>query len=203
MKKNIERIIFVFLGSFFMGAGIALSVSTGFGSDPLAMFWQGISNVFNISIGQSNLLMSIVLLFIPLLISQKELGIGTIVAPLVIGQTVDSILSLNLNYPNMIISIMVMLLGLAILALGAAIYIYADLGKSSYDATLCIINEKTGISVGKVRSLGDLLLFVASLTLKVNVNLAPFVAIIVVGPFIDVFLNIINNISRRRSQVNV
>lgn len=186
-----------------MGAGIALSVSTGFGSDPLAMFWQGISNVFNISIGQSNLLMSIALLFIPLLISQKELGIGTIVAPLVIGQTVDSMLSLNLNYPNMIISIMVMLLGLAILALGAAIYIYADLGKSSYDASLCIISEKTGISVGKVRSLGDLVLFVASLTLKVNVNLAPFVAIIVVGPFIDVFLNIINNISRRRSQVNV
>lgn len=66
------------------------------------------------------------------------------------------------------------------------------MGKSTYDATLCMVSEKLGISVGKVRSWGDFILFTFSLLLKVPVNLAPFVAILIVGPLIDRFLGIID-----------
>lgn len=119
-----RRMFFVLLGSFFMGVGIAISVSTGFGSDPLAMFWQGISIVTGYTIGQSNVIMSIVLLFIPLFFSRTELGFGTIAAPIIIGQTVDAILSFNFVYTSILIKITLMILGLATLAFGAALYIY-------------------------------------------------------------------------------
>ena len=56
-----------------MGAGVAIAVCGRQGADPLAVVWDGMSNVFTITVGQANIVLNIVLFIIAFLLDKNNL----------------------------------------------------------------------------------------------------------------------------------
>ena len=64
IKSKFLKSLIVILGSLVMGAGVAIAVCGRQGADPLAVVWDGMSNVFPITVGQANVIISIILFII-------------------------------------------------------------------------------------------------------------------------------------------
>lgn len=187
--RSFKRILIVILGSSIMGIGIAIALSTSFGADPLAWVWEGISTTFHISLLQSNLLIALLMLIPPLIFDRSQLGIGTIIQPIVVGIFNEQCLKI---LPNNEHNIVILLLGLVILGIGVGIYTSADFGKCSYDACIFLISKKTKISVGLLRSAGDMILCVLGLFLNKQLLVGPIIAIITIGSVMNHTLKRIN-----------
>ncbi|GFZ30213.1 hypothetical protein CSC2_07390 [Clostridium zeae] len=186
---SFKKILIVIFGSSIMGIGIALALSTSLGADPLAWVWVGISTTFPISLLQSNLLIAVLMLIPPLIFDRSQLGIGTIIQPIVVGIANEQCLKI---LPNNEHNIVILLLGLVILGIGVGIYTSADFGKNSYDSCIFLINKKTKISVGLLRSAGDMILCVLGLFLNKQLLVGPIIAIIIIGPVMNYTLKRIN-----------
>lgn len=185
----IKKFLIVILGSSIMGIGIALALSTSLGADPLAWVWVGTSNTFHISILKSNLLIVMLMLMPPLIFDRSQLGIGTIIQPIIVG--ISNELCLNIlpkNEYNMVI----LLLGLVILGIGVGIYTGANLGKNSYDSCIFLLNKKTKISIGLLRSVGDMIFCTIGLFLNRQLLVGPIIAIIIIGPVMNHTLKRLN-----------
>lgn len=200
MKEVFIKSLVVIAGSLLMGFGIGLTALTNLGSDPLASFWLGISNIIPISVGQANIMVAVLMMIYPLVKDKSQIGFGTLMSPLMISVAVDSILSLNLNLQSFTANLIFIIAGFMILSIGAALYISADFGKSSYDACLIILSEKLSIGLGKMRSLGDLTLFILAVILGVRISLGPVLAILIIGPMLGYSLSIINRFKERYSK---
>lgn len=186
---SFKKILIVILGSAIMGIGIAIALSTSLGADPLAWVWVGISTTFPISLLQSNLLIAVLMLIPPLIFDRSQLGIGTIIQPIVVGIANEQCLKI---LPNNQHNIVILLLGLVILGIGIGIYTSADFGKNSYDSCIFLINKKTKISVGLLRSAGDLVFCILGLFLNKQLLVGPIIAIIIIGPVMNHTLKRIN-----------
>lgn len=186
---SFKKILIVILGSAIMGIGIAIALSTSLGADPLAWVWVGISTTFPISLLQSNLLIAVLMLIPPLIFDRSQLGIGTIIQPIVVGIANEQCLKI---LPNNQHNIVILLLGLVILGIGIGIYTSADFGKNSYDSCIFLINRKTKISVGLLRSAGDLVFCILGLFLNKQLLVGPIIAIIIIGPVMNHTLKRIN-----------
>lgn len=186
---SFKRTLIVILGSSIMGMGISMALSTSLGADPLAWVWEGISTRISISLLQSNLLIALLMLIPPLIFDRSQLGIGTIIQPIVVGITNEQCLKI---LPNNEHNIVILLLGLVVLGIGVGIYTSADFGKCSYDACIFLISKKTKISVGLLRSAGDMILCVLGLFLNNQLLVGPIIAIIIIGSVMNHTLKRIN-----------
>jgi uncharacterized membrane protein YczE len=74
-----------------MGFGVSLSISTGYGSDSLSWVWQGISLHTNLTLNQSNMIITLLMLIPPLLYDRAQLGIGSILSNLILLEQLPNI----------------------------------------------------------------------------------------------------------------
>ena len=156
----IKKFLIVILGSSIMGIGIALALSTSLGADPLAWVWVGTSNTFHISILKSNLLIAMLMLMPPLIFDRSQLGIGTIIQPIIVG--ISNELCLNI------------------------------LPKNEYNMVILLLNKKTKISIGLLRSVGDMIFCTIGLFLNRQLLVGPIIAIIIIGPVMNHTLKRLN-----------
>lgn len=188
-----QRILFVVVGSMIMGAGIGIAVASGLGADPLAILWEGVCKVTGLSLGESNVVVALIMAIPLLLFDRSQIGPGTILSPLLVGFMTDFVLGLSIPISSIVIRVIMMIGGLALLAIGAAIYASANIGRSTYDGCLFIIHSYFGFSIAKIRSCADFLLLVFGVLLGGSISIGPFVAIIIVGPILGKVLSYIQS----------
>lgn len=191
MNSVLKSYSYIIFGPVLMGLGIGLTITADFGSDPLAMLWLGISNHTCMSIGQANIFVSFVMLFYPLLYGKDQIGLGTVLSPFLIWLTLDLYMFINFEVTILLFRFIILILGFIVLSFGAALYINAEKGKSTYDASLLLLSVKFNKSMGTLRSVGDLVIFLLAMALEVPFSIAPLLSIFIVGPFIDIFLKMI------------
>ena len=186
MKNIIKRNLIVILGSIIMGLGIALEVSGGQGADPLSVFWDGLSRTFNITLGEANLWVCLVMLIIAAIIDYKQLNIGTVLNPLLISGIVDAAI-IRLGTPNtFILQLLQSLTGVILVAIGIGIYTSADVGKGVYDAIVFSLADKTKFKLQYIRNAFDALLLISGFLLGGGVGLATLLAVLLVGKLISI-----------------
>lgn len=186
----ILRFFLLIVGSLIMGFGIALSISTGHGSDALSWLWQGISFHTNLSLNQANMFIALFMLIPPLIYDRTQLGIGSILQPYIVGITAEYLLSQEINNTN---NFLFLIIGILLLGIGAGIYTGANLGKVPYDACVFWISDATHKSVGLIRSLGDLSLFFLAWILNTHLIIGPLISVLLVGYVLKLVYNLINN----------
>lgn len=162
MKVKTERLTAaagIFAAMNFVGAGVALFLACGYGGDPIAVFCQGIQVSLGISFGTASLVFNFLIIGIALLVSKKNLGLGTISYALVSGYFIDFYLFLlkqtGFGGWNPYIKIMSYFAGIFFLAEALAILIFMNSGMSAVDAVVCFLEEKLKIPYQLIRTLLD------------------------------------------------
>ena len=89
-KSNLFlRSILLVIGTMIAAFGIDLAINAGFGGATLAILWQGLSNVFPITIGQSSIIIAVAMVLFCWFYDRKQIHVGTLVYQLVYGFCID------------------------------------------------------------------------------------------------------------------
>jgi len=83
-------------------------------------------------------------------------------------------------------------MGILLLGIGAGIYTSANLGKVPYDACVFWISKVTKNSIGLIRSLGDLCLFIIAWLLNQHLIIGPLISVFLIGYILNTTYNLIN-----------
>ena len=189
--KKLKKLFFVVLGSFIMGFGISLTIAVNLGSDPMTLFWIGIANQLHITVGQANLLVCAVLLFIVFFFDRHQIHVGSIINPIAIAIVTDWLAFMDLQSLSYGVRIILMILGFMILAFGAALYAIADYGRGAYEAVVFTVCEKGHIAVGIVRTSCDIILAILGILLGATAAIGTTLAILCIGSGIQFFVKML------------
>ena len=108
----------------------------GLGADPFTTMIMAMSNVLPISYGNLFLSLNIILLIPMLFVGKRHMNLGTILNMIGVGYVSDFAMFCLQEMPkeSLIVRTVMMLIGLAIICVGVAIYIYPNKGVGPYDA---------------------------------------------------------------------
>lgn len=184
-KSKVRKISNIVLGSFLLGLGVVFANVSGYGADPLSYFWYGVALRFNTTIGIANIFVSLILLLVPLFIDRKQINIGTILSPLVISLTIDILLPMAPTVHNTLLKVLLLLLAVYTYTWGVAIYVFQNLGRSTYDGIIVILQEKVNISRTLAKTLMDALMFTGAILMGAKLRIGPFIFVILSGYLIS------------------
>lgn len=154
MMHLLVKVLRVILGVFLYAVGVVLTMEARIGFAPWEVFHAGLGNVLNIQIGTVSSAVGLVLLIITAVFKER-VGLGSLLNIISIGVFLNMILNAGVipTADTLPIALLQMTLGLAIIAFGTYLYISAGLGAGPRDSFMVLINRKSGIKVGVVRSL--------------------------------------------------
>lgn len=183
--KNIGRkLSLVTIGSFVMALGIAVSIMGTQGADPFGLFWAGITKTFGISLSQANLYSNGLLLLAVLFIDRKQINVGTVLNPFLLGIAIDLSLRFVTTPSSFPLQLTQSIVGVLILGVGVGIYTAADFGKGPFDGLIFSIAKKYKISFPLVRRIGDATVLILGFAMGAKPGIATVVAVFVLGKVI-------------------
>ena len=74
----LHKIIRVILGSVLMGIGISFTIWANVGSDPMTVFWIGTAQKLSITVGQANIVVSLIILLFVFFMDKKQIHVGSL-----------------------------------------------------------------------------------------------------------------------------
>ena len=192
MKHNLfRRLAVMTAGVLTLGAGVFLFICSGFGTDPCTCTNLGIAARIGLSFGIWQLIANGIILVFVLFIRPRMIGIGTVVNMSLVGLTADF---LRGQFPGIASGtlpfaarVALLLIGVTVLGLGAALYIIPNLGISPYDCIGFIAAEKTRVDFRICRIVCDAVFVLAGFLLGSRVGAGTLVAALCTGPFIRFF----------------
>ncbi|MDD4123502.1 MAG: hypothetical protein PHD50_01325 [Bacilli bacterium] len=196
MKNNFfHKLFWVFISVFLLGLGGYLFVTANIGSDALTVFNQGVATFLNIDFGYGIIITNSILIIIMLFVRRDLISYGTFMS-LLIGPIVNLFSSISLlATPNSIyLKILMLVIGIIIAALGIAIYISMKLGLSPFESVVVAIQEKLKTHFRYVKIVFDAVLFIIGYLLGGVVGFGSIIAIITIGPLVDLFILVFKKI---------
>ncbi|MFM8672241.1 MAG: YczE/YyaS/YitT family protein [Candidatus Nanopelagicus sp.] len=149
-NQRFQRLIILIFGLTIFGIGEAFLVITSLGNSPWVVLSQGISLNSNLNIGQATFLVSFLVLILWIPLKQKP-GFGTIANMVVIAAAIEFGLLIIPETTNLTIKYFYILLGIALVGIGSALYITCGLGTGPRDGLMTGLHYRTGVRVGRVR----------------------------------------------------
>lgn len=149
-NQRFQRLIILIFGLAIFGIGEAFLVITSLGNSPWVVLSQGISLNSNLNIGQATFLVSFLVLILWIPLKQKP-GFGTIANMVVIAAAIEFGLLIIPETTNLTIKYFYILLGIALVGIGSALYITCGLGTGPRDGLMTGLHYRTGVRVGRVR----------------------------------------------------
>ena len=146
----------------FMGVALSFLFIADMGTDPLSTLNRGLSMALPLSFGNCQMLCNVVLITLMLLFQRDQIGVGTVINMLLVAYIAEFLEKVWRGMPSigtepgMGIRIGMMLAGVALFALTAAVYMTAELGTAPYDGVSILLSERLPFSYRTVRIAMDL-----------------------------------------------
>lgn len=152
MKDEILKYIKVTIGVILCALGIVMILNADLGLSPWDVLNQGINIQSGITLGQANILVGVVVIFIGIYFKQP-IGSGTIINVALVGTFVDIFMFLDfLPWGDTVLKqIFLFGMGEIVFALGSYMYISGGCGCGPRDGLMVVFTKKTGLSMGMVR----------------------------------------------------
>lgn len=191
-RKMSLRVTMMVLGVLLVGIAVACFRLASFGVDPCSCMNLGISGLIGMSFGTWQLIMNAVLLVVVFFTVRKCIGLGTVVNMVGVGYMADFIcylvqdkMQLDVSLP---IRIALLVIGMALVAFGAALYMSADLGIAPYDSISYIITKYSHdkIPFRYARILSDVTAVLIGLGFGIAANLS-LGSLVGIGTIINAF----------------
>lgn len=133
------------LGVALCGIAVAFFKISAFGVDPFQSFMSGTDALIPLSYGTLYVIVNGILLLISVVFNRRMIGLATVINMLLLGYVVQftfDALQIIFPDPSLIVRIILLLIGIIMAGIAAALYFTADMGVSTYDAVALIISEK-------------------------------------------------------------
>jgi uncharacterized membrane protein YczE len=197
LRDALPRLPRLMLGLVLFGLGIALMVEAGLGLGPWEALNQGIAVQTGQQIGTISVLLGIPILALWWPLGERP-GIGTLLNVVSIGTATNVAIAVlptpsTAGTPEAIaLRVVVMLLGVAIIALGSALYLSTDLGPGPRDGLMTGIHHRFGWSIRRSRTVVELIVLAIGWALGGTVGLGTIVFALGIGPLVQVMLGIVD-----------
>ena len=175
--KPIGRLL---LGLYLVGLGLAMMIHTGLGVPPWDVLSQGLSVQTGWSFGTSAVVISAVVLLLWIPIKQQP-GIGTVINAILIGPFADLNAPLMPQLDGWLANLVWMLLGLISVALGAGLYISANLGAGPRDGLMVGLTRVSGWPFWVIRTIGESLVLATGWLLGGTVGIGTALFAVAIG----------------------
>ena len=152
MEKEIKKYIKLVTGLILCSFGIVAILNADLGLSAWDVLNQGVSKQLGITLGQANIAIGFIVIFIGLYFKQP-LGSGTILNVALIGLFVDLFIYLDIlpwgdTYFKQAI---LFVCGIIIFSLGSYMYISTGCGCGPRDGLMVVFTKMTGFPLGRVR----------------------------------------------------
>lgn len=191
--KFLKKIMLIWIGVMIMGFGLAINIANNWGSDPVTVFAQSLTNILGkigvtfLTVGRALILMNMVVFVIMVFIYKlKYVNWGTFAGMFCVGLFTDFwtgfLADMVLNNNGFGFKTLWMILGTVSLAVGIGIYAAVDMGASPLDLISITISEKLGVNYAKVRMICDLCFLVLGWLFGGIVGVATVLCMLLIGP---------------------
>jgi uncharacterized membrane protein YczE len=193
-------------GLWLFAAGIVMGLRSRLGVGPWDVLHDGIRHVTPLSFGTATIVVGVVLLVAGTLTGVRP-GPGTLVNMVLIGLFADAMLATgigaDLGGRGLPLRLAVVVGGVALVALGSALYIGAGLGSGPRDSVMLAIAARTGLRVGAVRAILEGTVLVAGVLLGGAAGVGTVLFAFGIGPAVEVAFRLlrVEVPSRRRARV--
>jgi len=197
VKIMVLKILLTLLSSIFIGLGVSFLVYSQKGSDALLTVIDGLSKIFGLTTGNSNLLVNFTLFLFAIVVGSKYINLGTIIGTFTIGPCID--IWTNLLSPHLMptelfhIDIIFCIVGILIISLGVAISIAIRFGFGPMDCIIFFIKNKTNISYKYIKIVFDITTICIGASLGGVIGVGTIISAIITGPSIEFFVKRVNS----------
>jgi uncharacterized membrane protein YczE len=175
--KPIGRLL---LGLYLVGLGLAMMIHTGLGVPPWDVLSQGVQVQTGWSFGFSAIVISAIVLLLWIPIKQQP-GIGTVINAIMIGPFADLNEPLMPELDGWLANLLWMVLGLLAVALGAGLYISANLGAGPRDGLMVGLTRVSGWPFWIIRTIGESLVLLTGWLLGGTVGIGTALFAVAIG----------------------
>ena len=191
-----KRVAILAFGLFIFGIGDSLLIVSELGNAPWSVLAQGISRQSSLSVGESTLIISaiVLLLWIPL---KERPGFGTIANILIIAFAIDIGIRFIPHHHQFIIQLFYVLSGIVLVGIGSALYITCALGPGPRDGWMTALHRKTGWPVGRVRLGIELLVLVAGVIMGGTAGLGTALFALLIGYSVALAFGVVAQLTRQ------
>lgn len=192
MNEKVRRIIMSVIGVIVTGFAVSLLRKAGLGTDPFTSFTVGLANVFNSTYGTMYPIIIGILLVVVFFFDKHYLGVATIFNLVIIGPVADiglKLLDSIYEVDTVLKIVLTFLAAIVVLCFGAALYITADLGVSSYDALALYMADRKVAKYRYCRIATDAICVVIAFACKATIGVGTVVTALFMGPLSQWFIS--------------
>lgn len=151
-KPKFNTFTYLVLGLILFGVGETLLITANQGVSPWTVLAQGLSFQFNLSIGVTTFIVSIIVLFFWYPLKQKP-GLGTLLNVILISIVIDLSTPI-LPYPKTLIyQILQSVIAVLIVGIGSGFYLTANLGPGPRDGLMTGLQKLTDKPIALIRTI--------------------------------------------------
>ena len=175
------RLAQLLAGLFVFGAGEALLIAATLGNSPWSVFAAGAGERTGVSVGVATIAISVLVLlaWIPL---RQPPGLGTIANALVVGIAIDVVLAVLPEPDAIVLRYAFVLAGIAVVGIGSALYLGANLGPGPRDGLWVAIHRRYGVSPRRTRTVLEVSAVAAGVALGGRAGVGTIAFALLVGP---------------------
>ena len=188
------------LGLVLFGIGVALMAEAGLGLGPWEAFHQGISRLTGLELGTVSILLGVPILALWWPLGERP-GYGTLLNVVLIGTSTNVALSVLPAFGGSAAQLAVMLLGVAVVAIGSGLYLAADLGAGPRDGLMTGLHRRFGWSIRRSRTAVELTVLLLGFLLGGTIGVGTVVFALGIGPLVQAALGVFDRdgrVARRR-----
>lgn len=193
MKNKLNVLFRMNFGFFICAIGIVMTINSNLGLSPWDVLHQGLSKIMGITIGQSSILVSMLVIAITYFMG-LNIGLGTISNMILIGLLIDFIIfSKLIPVCNSIFSGFLMLLGGIFLnAIGSYLYIGCEFGCGPRDGLMITLVKLSGKKIGFIRFFIELIVLSIGFILGGFVGIGTIISALGLGICVQIVYNFFN-----------
>lgn len=197
-KVNFKTFSVLIIGLWLFGTGEAALVAAGIGQSPWVVLADGLAKTLNMSIGETTFLTSVIvlLLWIPL---KRKPGLGTVMNILVIAIALEVMIPFFPSPENIVAQSVQVLFGILLTGISSALYITCNVGPGPRDGLMTGLHEKTGIRIGRVRTMIEVSVLTIGWLLGGVVGIGTLLFALLIGQSIALAFGIVERISPKKS----
>ena len=188
------RILILVFGLTVFGLGEALLIQSTLGNSPWAVLSQGLSRHTPLSLGWANFFISIAVLlgWIPL---KQRPGFGTLANIVVISTALQVGTDIfPIEHHTMWIRLAYLFGGIALIGCGSAFYITCGLGPGPRDGLMTGIHKITGIRVGRVRLVLEVIVASVGWAIGGRVGIGTVCFALFIGNSVAIWLGLVRHL---------
>lgn len=147
MKQR--RILMSLMGVIICAVSVGVFKIAALGVDPFQSLMSGLDSLIPIPFGTLYVIVNLILLTFSLVVDRSKIGLATFINLFLLGYITEytyAFLQTVIVAPSMLVRVLCLLVGIAVICFGSALYMTADLGVSTYDAVAIALSGKWKIA---------------------------------------------------------